>query len=614
MKKWVRNIFGRGKGRETDKEVVQADLPLDERSFKDKGTVLLNLGPNDPYTFGHALRGTHVFGGTGAGKSSSVGFALGTSFLRFGMGGLILTVKTSETLWWKYLATLSGRYQDVIVMRPRGKWKYNFLRAASKWAEYGGSLAIVDIFVKIAQAQKSANGMSANDEFFINMFEKMVKSAIDVILIGKLDLTLRQIADIIRTAPLSQAAVDKQFQLQQDIGEYERQLAELKAGLEGQTDEKIVAATQISINKIRASLKEAESKKSVCYTAVLNADEKSKTSDNPAHRNDAQMAFHYFMDSFPNEAEKQRSGYIGIWDGMANKLLTGELNQLFNTETTFDLEQAFTEGKLIIVDLPTMMMGETGVVAQLLMKYMFQQTIRRRQDLRSKNPRPAFLWADEAQLVFAKYDGEFQALAREFLCCTVFLSQTYSNYMNRLGGGDGSRAAIDVLMANLRNRFFGENSNYETNTWAKNEIGMKRLLLFNESSGMSWDPLNGKVLPAFNNSSGQSETFAHVVQDTIFSTLRNVTKPPHQPEFIYHISGDPLSNGQNYMKVMFQGHVVPEDFEEPADIDPPSDGGHSNQPPGPPPNGLRMEIPKNHETVSNSRVSAAETFVNKGAR
>lgn len=554
-----------------------------EGTYLDPQTVLFELSPDgkNPVRLVDCYNGIHIFGSTGAGKSSSAGYLIATSLLRIGAGGLVLTVKAEEVGWWIYLASVTGRTKDLIILKERGKAKFNFMDYAAPWGR-AGSTTLVNLFKEIADAQKGANGRSANDEFFMNKFEQMLKSAIDALLIGKAKLGLRQIDEIIRTAPRSTQAVDAQVKLQDEITKAQAELPAKRQALdellsEG-ADEKAINALRLVVAKLESRIKEAEAKKSVCYAVLLNALEKAESSDNPAHKDDARSAFLYFMESFAQEPDKQRAGYIGMWEGMSNKLLTGEINQLFNTETTFDLSQTFTEGKIIICALPTHELGQTGVIAQVLMKYMFQRAVEHRGKIKDDS-RPVVLWADEAQEVFSRFDGQFQRTARGYRCITVYLSQTYSNYMEKLGGGEGARAAIDVLLANLKNRFFGTNSNHETNQWAQREIGTGRQLLFSENSGTSWNPFGGQILPSFNQGSGQSETFSHIIQDSAFTTLAPVTRPPHQPEFIVQRAGEPFSNGKTFMKTKFQGMQIPKDYVEPATPEPPGDWG-DNQAPG----------------------------------
>jgi len=63
---------------------------------------LLALSQRDRFTLRHACDGVHIFGGIGSGKTSGSGKALAGTYLRAGMGRLVLCAKPGAT------ATLSG--------------------------------------------------------------------------------------------------------------------------------------------------------------------------------------------------------------------------------------------------------------------------------------------------------------------------------------------------------------------------------------------------------------------------------------------------------------------------------------------------------------------------
>jgi hypothetical protein len=81
------------------------------------------------------------------------------------------------------------------------------------------------------------------------------------------------------------------------------------------------------------------------------------------------------------------------------------------------------------VDLPVKEWGELGQYVAVLIKFMTQKALERRP---ADDLRPVFIWADEAHYFATAYDQIFQTTARASRACTVYLTQSYSNYRGPL--------------------------------------------------------------------------------------------------------------------------------------------------------------------------------------
>ena len=93
-----------------------------------------------------------------------------------------------------------------------------------------------------------------------------------------------------------------------------------------------------------------------------------------------------------------------MFTGLADQFLRGKTHKLFTDKLSIVPELSET-GKIIILDLPVKEYGESGRLAQILFKYLWQKAIERRSV--KESPRPVFLWADEAQNFCASYDMQF---------------------------------------------------------------------------------------------------------------------------------------------------------------------------------------------------------------
>ena len=79
---------------------------------------LLLLNEQDSLTLKQAFEGIHVFGAPGSGKTSGSGQTIARSFMRAGMGGLVLCSKPSEIERWKRYAAVNVRKLHFYI-RPR---------------------------------------------------------------------------------------------------------------------------------------------------------------------------------------------------------------------------------------------------------------------------------------------------------------------------------------------------------------------------------------------------------------------------------------------------------------------------------------------------------------
>jgi TraM recognition site of TraD and TraG len=179
--------------------------------------------------------------------------------------------------------------------------------------------------------------------------------------------------------------------------------------------------------------------------------------------------------------EKTRSNVLATFGGIAHPFAKGRMFDLFCTDTTVVPELA-QEGAVIIVDLPVKQWESTGILAQSVWKYLFQKATERR-DVQA-NPRPVFLWADEAQFFLSEYDNEFQSTARSARAATVYLTQNLSGVYTSIGGKHPEHAA-DALTGNLRTKIFHSNDNQTTNRWAAELIGKVMHWRENRSAGQS---------------------------------------------------------------------------------------------------------------------------------
>ncbi|SMF97921.1 hypothetical protein SAMN02949497_0319 [Methylomagnum ishizawai] len=123
------------------------------------GTPLLKLSQRDIWTLNDAYMGAAIIGGTGSGKTSGSGRALALSFLRAGMGGLVLCAKPGEAdLWWHY-AEMTGRQNSMIFLGGKDGRTFNFLEYEMARQDAGSSANnAVSVLMRVMEAMRAMEG------------------------------------------------------------------------------------------------------------------------------------------------------------------------------------------------------------------------------------------------------------------------------------------------------------------------------------------------------------------------------------------------------------------------------------------------------------------------
>lgn len=206
------------------------------------------------------------------------------------------------------------------------------------------------------------------------------------------------------------------------------------------------------------------------------------------------------------------------------------------------MPEATFDGKIVILDFPVKQYLQVGVYAQAVYKRVWQQAVERR-DVHA-NPRPVFLWVDEAQYFLGEDDMMFQTTARSSRACTVMISQNISNYYASVGGAH-PRERVDSLLGNLATKVFHANNDHVTNKWAAETIGQT----FQEKSSYSIGTMENASF---------SKALHFQVEPQEFTLLRSGGKAEGGlVDAVVTSTGKRWSNGRNYAEVSFDQNLLP---------------------------------------------------------
>lgn len=468
-------------------------------------TVIREWENGEAFTIADALTGVAVFGATGSGKTSGTGrhLALGYMGSAAEMGGIVLCAKISEREQFMQWAREAGREQDVIVFDATGTWRFNFLDWESSRASQGGGLtinvvALLEEIITALEPQKASGG--GDNVFWEDALHQLLTSAVELVQLAGYELSLTNMRDIVRSAPLSRE--------QARDGEWQ--------------------------------------KESACWFFLAKAEAATATGDDDVKADYAECRA-YWLDDFANLSEKTRSVITLMFTKLAQPFSARPLRKLFSTESNITPEATF-DGKIIIIDLPTQEYRLAGRIAALVWKYCWQVAVMRRAAAApGKYLRPVFIWADEAAENFlSRNDSEFQAVARASAGCTVYLAQNINQYRKRLGDND----AFESFAANLQTKFFHQTTG-PTGKWAAELLGEEWQQITSTNVGRT-NPQTIGAEPSTSAGVSRGEQRRYLVEPARFTTLkRGGPAYGYQVETVVYKGGHLFSDGKPYTVLTF---------------------------------------------------------------
>ncbi|MBL7815681.1 MAG: type IV secretion system DNA-binding domain-containing protein [Saprospiraceae bacterium] len=475
----------------------------------------------DWWTLRDAVRGVHIFGGIGAGKTSSSGKKIAKEFLKLGMGGIVCCAKSEEREEFQnlvqHLYTTEGidRRADLIIFSEDSSYSFNPLKYEKMRSGKGAgeSFNLVNLLMNIYQMGKNLSGDSGShsgDRFWDNALKRLIRRMIDLLKLSEEDVSIQNMHALVVTL-LSKDEAEK---LKSILANHDTSKQHLKSW--GEQNYYIKCFLKATLNTSKAVEKDENTTLLREYFIVKN----------------------YFNREIITLAERTRTIITESFLGIVEPFLTGLLYKHFVQDTTI-LPEWTHEGKIIILDFSVKEYLELGIYAQGIFKLMWQQATERR-SFKAGRDLPIFCWCDEAQFFLSDYDSVFQTTARSSGACTVLLSQNISNYLVTLGGN--AQAKVDSLLGNLCTKIYHANNDAVTNEWAARTIGkdVRQLMSFNVSNNA-------------NTSSGISQQLHYQVEPREFTTLRSGGNENNFiVDTIITVAGKEWSDGKNFTRKSFK--------------------------------------------------------------
>ncbi len=398
--------------------------------------------PGDTWSMRDAFEGTVIFGRSGSGKTSGSGAALAKSFLRAGMGGLVMCAKNDEADTWARYAAETGRSASVIRFDGSGRYRFNFLEYQMQREGLSADVLagnVVSTLQSVIDVASRAGGLEANskgDDFWPKATRQLLLRAVDMLYAVTGRVRLAELMDFIESAPVS-----------------------------------------------RQMMQDEDWRKTSFFAEVYRDFYATGGGRYPPALQDVKRLDQFWRVSFPTRPDKTQGNILITLQTDLEDLLRPKLRKLFSTDTNVVPEMTH-DGAIIIMDLSEQEWGPTGVLAQMIMKYLWMQAAQRREV--TESTRPLFLWADECQYFLSAEDMKFQSTARSSRTATVLMTQNLPSFYSRIGG-QRPEHTINAMMGNLRTKIFHQNDCQTTNEWAANLIGKTSVwrASFGENSGWS---------------------------------------------------------------------------------------------------------------------------------
>lgn len=476
-------------------------------------SALLLFGNGDIVRISELMEGVFIGGATGSGKSSSIGALLAQQLLAASLwdgrkiGFMVMCAKPDEIgIWRKYLARV-GRTDDAVILEAGGSESYNFFeQEALANPDTENLIAMFLEVLSITQEKKQSN-----DSYWMDGVRELMRNGIDLLKASKEKMTLNALCSIIEQAAPSIADADS------------------KEWQESSYCYKAIEKAAAHFVGIKQKLPQ------------LSAKEREQFQ---SEERDFKVAYDYFLSKFPALDERPRSGIVSMWGGLVDMFRRGVMADLFCGKTTFSLSD-IEQGKILILNLPILgAMKETGRIAQILMKYLFQRHIQAR-DV-SVSPCPVVIWSDEAHYFCSQNDVMFMTTARSSRTITVYISQTVRNFQEVLG--NKGEISADALLAGFQTKVFCCNGDHFSNTWASNLIGQTWTSKGSYSKGQSQQDLNPGTTR--NNGFNVGEQLAAQIDPVKFTQLRKggVSNNFYVDCIIFQ-PGKSWANGKNHLEI-----------------------------------------------------------------
>lgn len=401
----------------------------------DLDTPLLEIG-GEVWDIRSACQAILIQGAPGSGKSSSSAKMIRRACLAAGMGGIFMCAKVDEAKTLIADIEAAGRLDDLVRIDASGGERFNILDyAAATLGGPGFEGNIVEVMRRMSEAaqvagDKGAASKDGEGKFFVDGAMKWLSHAFPLLLVAEGTIRLADLNRFITTLPNSKE---------------ELRTPAWQAGYCAKVHQAVAAKSQESSPAGAYALQVVNEHGIFFLTEVAGLD------------------------------NRPRSSIAATLTNLINPFLSGKLAELFCTHTTITPD-ACRDGKLIVLDLPTLKYGAMGAVAQSLFKYLFGMSMQNKEA--TADTRPVMLYMDECQNFLSSADADLLATSRGAKVVPVFITQDQPTFFAKM-----DEQSAKSLLGKFGTRIFHRNLSYDTNLAAAELIGKVQKFHVNETTG-----------------------------------------------------------------------------------------------------------------------------------
>lgn len=176
----------------------------------------------------------------------------------------------------------------------------------------------------------------------------------------------------------------------------------------------------------------------------------------------------YFGSEFPYLPDDCRQSIVATLNNMLHPLCTDSISAIVEGRSTFQLSEAASGSRVVYLQLPSSKSPKAGRAMGLLLKLAYYAEVRNKQ-LDQQNY--SFFFADEFHEYFTSdgdaLDTRFFAVSRQYDHINLVATQNINN-LTMLGE---KPEAVRSFLSNIKTKIFLQNSDKETNDYAKELFG-----------------------------------------------------------------------------------------------------------------------------------------------
>lgn len=468
----------------------------------DLSAELLQWTAGAPFTIGDACQGVGIFGSTGAGKTTGSYAAILNSYLRAGFGGCLFTVKLEDTLQYIKLVREAGRLDDLLIFSPEHILRYGFIAEEIRRGPEGAGVVenLSDLIMTVVELLDRSKGSSGNgsEQFFRLESTRLLRNAILVLLLAKGTFTMTDLHRFIVSAPQADAEVKS----------------------------------------------ESWQASSFCYQSLRQAQQTGKSESMQA---DFDLAITYFMKEWPTLAARTRTSVQVTLTSATDLLSRGLVRDMLSAPHSNVSASMLHEGAILIVAFPVLRYALVGQLIQVILKFVLQREHARRDVM--ANPRPTFMAADEAQLLWVDADQQFQGITRSTRTAVVYATQSISTMLEAFGRDSESK--VHSLLGNLQTRICHQQTDVKTVEYMQQLVGRSRRFMLNgnSSGGGDW------LAPLFGEPSGSTAGFSEQLDFEFeardLNSLAKGGPPDWLTEAVVYAGGKLFPDGRTWVRTAF---------------------------------------------------------------